>query len=124
VATSSSSAPERRGEYEERVSCGRAIFGDFGTTLLLKKCSRPEIAKGGNLGERLQRIGATRSRGRSEREGTETESETETETESSGVASSAPVLALGVEEGRGRCRRDPAGPSCSDIVTVTLCDAS
>jgi len=23
------SAPERRGEYEERASCGRAIFGDF-----------------------------------------------------------------------------------------------
>jgi len=39
----------------------RAIFGDFGTTFLLKGCLRPEIAKGGNLGERLQRIGATRS---------------------------------------------------------------
>jgi hypothetical protein len=50
--------PERRGECEERASCGRAIFGDFGTTFLLKTCLRPEIAKGGNLGERLQRIGA------------------------------------------------------------------
>jgi hypothetical protein len=52
--------PGRRGEYEEIASCGRAIFGDFGTTFLLKKCSRPEIARGGNLGERLQRIGAKR----------------------------------------------------------------
>jgi hypothetical protein len=55
------SAPGRRGEYEARASRGRAIFGDFGTTFLVKTCSRPEIAKGGNLGERLQRIGAKRS---------------------------------------------------------------
>jgi hypothetical protein len=68
----SASAPGRRGEYEERASCGRAIFGDFGTTFFLKTCSRPEIAKGGNLGERLRRIGAKRSRGRSEQAGTET----------------------------------------------------
>jgi hypothetical protein len=48
-------------------------------TFLLKRCSRPEIAKNGNPGERLQRIGAKRSRGRSERAGTETETETEPE---------------------------------------------
>ena len=38
----------------------------------LETCLRPEIAKGGNLGERLQRIAAKCSRGRSERAGTET----------------------------------------------------
>jgi hypothetical protein len=59
----------------EGASCGRAIFGDFGTTFLLKKYSRPEIAKGGSLGERLQRIGAKRFRGRSERADTGAEAE-------------------------------------------------
>ena len=46
--------------------CGRAIFGDFGMAIFLKKHLRPEIAKGGNLGERLQRKGTKRSRGWSE----------------------------------------------------------
>jgi hypothetical protein len=56
----------RQGEYAESASCGRAIFGDFGSTLFLNRCPRPEIAKGGSLGERFQRTGAKRSRGRSE----------------------------------------------------------
>jgi len=43
------SVPGRRGECEESAPYGRAIFGDFGTTLFLKKCLRPEISKGGNL---------------------------------------------------------------------------
>jgi len=38
----------------------RAVFGDFGMTFLLKRCSRPEIAKGGSLRERIRRIGAKR----------------------------------------------------------------
>jgi hypothetical protein len=69
------SVPERQGEYEERASCGRAIFGDFGSTPVLKRCLRPEIAKGGNHGERPRRIATKRSRGRSERAcmGTDTE---------------------------------------------------
>jgi len=43
-------APEGRGEYAESASCGRAIFGDFGTTIPVTKSLRPEIAKGGSLG--------------------------------------------------------------------------
>jgi hypothetical protein len=28
--------PGRRGDYEEGAFCGRAVFGDFGTTFLLQ----------------------------------------------------------------------------------------
>ncbi len=61
------SVPGRRGECEESAPGGRAIFGDFGTTIFLIEWLQSEIAKGGSLGERLQRIGAKRFRGWSER---------------------------------------------------------
>jgi hypothetical protein len=57
---------------------------------LFTRCSRPGIAKGGNLGERLERTGAMRSRRRSERAATETGTETDAGTRPSPTA----ILAL------------------------------
>ena len=35
------SAPVRPGECEESAPCGRAIFGNFVTTMFLNRCLRP-----------------------------------------------------------------------------------
>ena len=109
-APASAPMPGWRGEHEEVASCGRAIFGGFGMTFLLKKRCRPEIAKGGSLGERVQRIGAKRSRGRSERACTGTlpdpdpGAEAEAEAEAVGVRLHQPVAPRERERERGWAR--------------------